>query len=324
MKKRVQNRIATSRFTLWVSVAASVALWLTGGLLGPVPGLPVGASWTGAWMPFGCFLLTVQLMAVLNNSNALIRIYSRSVASAFVVLMCAGNFLLGSASGAFVQLCMVLTYLLLFRTYQDRQTAGKVYYAFLCVGLTSLFCVHLLWFVPVWWLLMHYQLSSLSWRTFFASVLGVLTPYWLALPAVVFFRRPDALAAHFATLAEVGDPLAGLAALSVNEVAFYLFVVALGLTGSIHHERKRSGDNVRIQLLYDCFMVMFAAAAVVVVILPRHYDVLVRLMVVNVAPLIAHFVTLTSTRVTNIAFHFICAAALALTLLSLWTPSLSF
>jgi hypothetical protein len=65
-------------------------------------------------------------------------------------------------------------------------------------------------------------------------------------------------------------------------------------------------------------------AAVALFLLPQYYDFLLRLLIINTAPLIAHFLTLTNTRITNIAFYVICATALILTAINLWIPSLSF
>jgi hypothetical protein len=115
MIKRTQNRVAESRFMLPVVVAYAIAVWLASGLL--IPAIPITSAelLRGAWVQFACFLISAYLMVELNNSNALIRIYSRSVSCSFIVLVCAGCFLFSSLGGAIVQLCMVAAFIAAFR-----------------------------------------------------------------------------------------------------------------------------------------------------------------------------------------------------------------
>ena len=322
MTSSAQHRVAVGRYTLSATMAYAVAVWLAGGLLVSAVPLSLAELLQGLWLPFACFLLSVLLMVVLNNTNAHIRIYSRTVSCSFAVLTCAGSFLFGSLSGAAFQVFMIATWLALFRTYQDRNAAGWSYYAFLCVGLASGFFVQILFFAPVLWLLMFLLLSSLSWRTFMASVFGLLTPYWFALPLLFCQDNVEAMRVHFAALADFDST--GVASITINQALLFAFVVGLGLTGSIHCQHKRLDDNIRLRLFYDCFIIVWIVTAVALVLQPQHYDMLIRLMIICVSPLIAHFLTLTNTRITNIAFHVIWITALLLTIFNLWTPSLLF
>ena len=79
MIKRMQNHEAESSFTLPAVSAYAVAVWLASGLL--IPHIPFTAQELagGAWMQLVCFVVSAYLMVELNNSNALIRIYSRTV-----------------------------------------------------------------------------------------------------------------------------------------------------------------------------------------------------------------------------------------------------
>ena len=57
---------------------------------------------------------------------------------------------------------------------------------------------------------------------------------------------------------------------------------------------------------------------------PQYHDLLFRPAIILTSPLIGHFIALTHTKNTNIAFYVICSIALLLTLLNLWMPSLTF
>lgn len=323
MIKRTQNRVAESRFMLPLVVAYAIAVWLASGLL--IPSIPITSAelLRGAWVQFACFLISAYLMVELNNSNALIRIYSRTVSCSFIVLVCAGCFLFSSLGGAIVQLCMVAGCIAAFHCYQNKLSMGWTYYAFLCVGLASVVFVQILFYVPLLWAMMFFRLTSLSWRTFFASIVGLLTPYWFAIPILFYQGSIDLLWQHFTALADFQIPFV-YHQVTVNELLLFVFVVALGITGTIHYWRQKSADSIRIRLLFGCFIQMWMLTTVFIVLQPQHYDMLIRILIINVSPLIAHFLSLTYTRITNIAFYVICSVALLMTLFNLWMPSLTF
>ena len=135
--KRVQNVISESRLTLPVVATYGMGTWAAAGLF--------HEQW---WIQLACFAISTYLMIELNNSNALIRIYSRMVSCSFIILSSAMCFLFCSISQAIAELCVIASYIMLFRCYQDRQAAGRTFYAFICLGLASMFYVHTLFYVP--------------------------------------------------------------------------------------------------------------------------------------------------------------------------------
>ena len=311
MQKRLQNRVAESRMTLPVVAAYAVAVWVAAGLLT-----------YQSWLSFVAMAVTTYLMVELNNQNALIRIYSRMVSCSFLVLSCAAMFLFPSWKAAVGCLCFVTFLLLLSRTYQDKQSPGGTFYAFCFLGFASLIHAHILYFLPLFWLFMAFKVLSLSWRTFFASLLGVLLPYWLALPYFIWQADFSLLAGHFMSLLQV-EPF-DYATLSVQQVVYFLFLVALCLTGTVHYLRSRYKDKIRTRLLYDCFVIMTWLCAVLLVLQPKHATLLLPMMVVSLSTLIGHFLALTSTRWTNIGFYVIMVLSLLITAFNLWIPSLHF
>ena len=57
---------------------------------------------------------------------------------------------------------------------------------------------------------------------------------------------------------------------------------------------------------------------VFLILQPQHYDMLIRIMIIAASPLIGHFIALTRTRFTNIAFLIITGAIFILTAVNLW------
>jgi hypothetical protein len=103
-------------------------------------------------LPFCLFLL-------LNSANyGFIPLHAASVASFFLIF------------------CM----LELFKGYQDGMTPNSAYKALFLLGLGSLFWVHILWLLPLFWYGM-YQFRLLNLRNIIASLLGIFTLYWMIL-----------------------------------------------------------------------------------------------------------------------------------------------
>lgn len=93
-------------------------------------------------------------------------------------------------------------YYQLFTTYHDPEAREKAYSAALLIGIGSLLWVHLLWFLPLFWLGM-YNFRSLTSRTFIASLLGVATVYWFLLGWCVWQRDFTLFNVPFSTLFKV-------------------------------------------------------------------------------------------------------------------------
>ena len=311
MRKRFQNRVAESRITLSAVSLYGIGVWLLCGL--------IGQQW---WIQFACFALSSILMAILNNQNALIRIYSRSVSAAFIILSCTACFLFPSLKGAVLQLCLVASMLTMYQTYQNQQSVGLLFYTCFILGLGSLIEVRMLWFVPVYWIIIALFIYSMSFKTFLASLLGIILPYWCVSAWLLWRENGDFsyFLDHFTPLWDLGFP-AGYTAIPPVHIAVFVFLVILTLTGVIHFIRTSYNDKIRIRQIYYSFMFINFVAFAFLILQPQTEDVMLRAMIITTSPLIGHFVSLTYTRITNIAFCIIIAVSLILTILSIWTSS---
>ena len=310
--RRLQNRIAEAKYTL--PVVAVYAFFVC---------LATGLTEHELWAPFALLACSTFLMVELNNNNILIRIYSRMVSCSFLVLMVMCPFLLFSKEGSFVQFCFIVFYLLFFRAYQDKTASAWGFYAFAALGIASLFFVQILYFVPLLWLLMALNLMAFSGRTFSASLLGLIAPYWFV-GAYEFFRgNYTSLPEHLSQLA-VFSPSFDYSQLDSHQITVFFFVAVLSITGGIHFLRNSHQDKIRTRMLYEIFMVVEVAAIVFLALQPSHYDILIRIMIINASILIGHFLALTNTKVTNIAFFVILICTLIITAFNLWMSSFNF
>ena len=342
--RRLQNKIAESRMTLSLVSILGALLAVAYGAFGLQLGNLVFSN-AGWWVQVALIALSTMLMVELNNSNSLIRIYSRMVSCSFLLLTLMALPVSDASVATFapvslsafqpslVALSFIVFYLFFLQAYQDQTAVGMIYGAFFALGVGSMFFVHLFYFVPLFWLLMGIRLNAMGWRTFFASLLGLITPYWLI--GGWFLYQQDYLTPlnHFMSLAQF-VPLHEVFSLQGQHAAPFftepellltlhgsvlapvftlLFVLLLTFTGIIHFLRQSSNDKLRTQMIYELFIFVTLAIILFYVLQPQHYVFLLRMLIVNTATLIGHFLALTRTKTTNIAFFVILALTLVLT-----------
>ena len=304
--KRLQNRISESKTTLPAVVSYGAAAWLAG-----------GATEGRMWIPFACFVISTALIMELNTSNALIRIYSRMVSCSFLALTMMTPQIMRSFEGCIVSICTVAFYIAICKAYQNKTATGSVFYAFVAIGAASMAWVHYLLFVPLLWLLLATNILAMSWRTFWASVIGLLLPYWFQISYLLYQGDIMPMVNHLAQLSDFGKPLA-LQIFDIHETASLVFLALLTITGSIHFVRTSFKDKIRTRMIYEMFIVMAFASMAFILLQPQHAIMTTRILITSTAPLIGHFIALTTTRTTNYSTLAIIFATLAITSFNLW------
>lgn len=290
MAKQFQNRVAESGLILPITAGITFMVWLLCGLIAH-----------GWWGQLLCFIATTYLMVELSNSNALLRIRSRMVSCTFLVLSCTSCFTFGSMPAAFTQLCFVAATTFLFRLYQDNQSPGRTFYAFACIGLSSFSFVQIFYLVPLIWIVMASQLQAFSMRTWLASLLGLACPYWFAMVYYFYVQDFTALALHFDPLLSLPVPH-GYSLLTFSHIAAFLLVIILMTTGIIHFLMHGYEDKIRIRQLYSYYIMISFVLVLFLILQPQHYDIYMGLLIATASPLIAHYMTLTHTKTSNIIF----------------------
>jgi hypothetical protein len=150
--KHIQNIVAESHRTLPITAVYAIVIWLMAGLINE-----------GWWLQFGCFVLSVFLMMQMNSQNLLTRIYSRTVSVSYMALICTPVFLFHSVNGALLQICIISALLVLFSCYQDNESPGRIFYTFLLIGIGGLINLHMLLFIPLFWILMAFFVYAMGW-----------------------------------------------------------------------------------------------------------------------------------------------------------------
>ena len=305
MIKRLQNRISESKMALPITTFYGILVWMAAGLF-----------YEGWWIQFALFALSTYLIVELNNSNALIRIYSRMVSCSFIALWSMACFLFGDLKIAVIQTGVIACYSCLFHSYQNK-SSGLTYVAALALGLASLIDIQLLFFLPVMWLLMFVYLNALNLRTWCATLLGAITPYWF-LAAYAIYNGQLHLLTNPVEQMMTFAPLFQFEHLTLQQAVTIVWTILLALLGILHYLRNSHQDKIRIRQLYGCFIAVNIIAMIVFLLQPTNYTIAQMFLIINGSPLIAHFIALTNSRLTNITSIILVIITLFITAYNLW------
>ena len=314
MSKRIQNRIAESRYTLPIAAFYSIFIWLCAGL--------VSHQW---WIQFSCFIVSAFMLMMINKENMLIRTYSRLVSSFYLIITCAAVFLFESRSCAIMQMGAAISFYMLWHCYQDKHSVGWTFYTFFFLSAGSIMQSEVLYYLPIFWILMARFISSLSWRTFFASLVGLFTPYWLCMPYFVLQGKDciELLASHWGPLFNITS-LPDYSVLHINQLVLLALIVILMTIGSLHFIATSYKDTVRVRQIFFSFITTAVFSIALLLIKPHCYDIVIHVLILVASPMTAHFFALTSSRFTNILFMITLTVILLVTGFNLWISSSHF
>ena len=307
-KKTFQNKIAASRFSLPVTATLAALVWVA-----------VGFMTGNIWVEFAFTIVSTLLMVELNNRNALMRTYSRMVSCSFLALVTMAALPHPELKASIVVLCIIAFYLILWNGYQDHQSTGWTFYAFFCIGLASTVFIQIGYYLPFLWLMMTFFTNSFSIRTFLASIIGVIAPYWFALGYYVYTNDLQGLIDHFAAFIDYHD-LFDYSLVTGHQVINFAFIILLGILGMIHFLRTSYADKIRTRMIYESLIMLNVMTLIFLLLQPQHDKELGGIMIVNTSPLIAHFITFTKGRVTNITFIGIIIIMVFILLFNIFIP----
>lgn len=275
--------------------------------------LAAGLMTEALWLNFALLFVSVVMMVELNNSNALIRIYSRMVSCSFLVMTTMSLFLFRTIDVAVVQITFISFLLFLLRSYQEPNATGKTFYAFFALGIGSIVFPQTLLFMPALWIVMAIYIQSFSPRTFLSSIIGVIAPYWFVAAWLIYTGNYAWLGTHFINVLQFGTPFY-LVDIQLHEWLTFAFVLLCAIIGGAHFIMYSYQDRIRIRLFYEMFIVLDGLTMFFALIQPQHFDCLLGMAIVLTAPIIGHWLALTSSKISNIVSILLAAAAFVLTI----------
>lgn len=279
MVKKIALFIAQSRVAAVIASLLCLGLWIYGLLGAGSQSAPDAKIWYYAIVIL--YLLVGIAVVRLTKRHA---ISTKHQLLPITLLMMGGALspLLPTMSSGAIQLVLIMmAYHILLDTYRERYAMSNYFMAFTLLGAGSLITPQLLFVVPLL-ILSAIPLQSLHFRTFCASLLGILLPFWVAF-SVLFLTDSTHLIAQYFDSAIPSSypfptdglciPLSGVS-VTVPVAAIHLVWILLTLIpASIHViTNVNMKVSVRASLYHTCLLMLLLLLAIFV--FPALYHVL--------------------------------------------------
>jgi hypothetical protein len=182
--------------------------------------------------------------------------------------------------------CLILAFDQLLTSYHDPGAVRNTFNAAFYIGLASLFWVHILWLLPVFWWGMN-TFKVLNLRTFLASLTGVGVIYWLLLGWHVWKSGYAPVRLPFVPLLEPAFPAAGN--LHLTDWICVLYIVFLTSTAIVNILLHENEDSLRTRQFLQFLVLLFAVTSGLFLFYQQSSDEFLAVMCIPVSILVSHF-----------------------------------
>jgi len=230
-------------------------------------------------------ILSAFVMQRISDIEMLIRERTRLPFMLIVILVSTNAGLIPVKEVSVVMICLVFVIHELFRSYQLPEAAGSFFNAGLLIGIASMFMPQVLWFIPLLWTGM-YQFRSLSYKSFMASLVGVLIIYWFLLAWCVWKHDFSMFSSLFSSLAEI--ELFSNYILQYYQIGF-AGVVLLFILASFHIKMDAFNNSVRVRQMLSFLLNMSVWSLALLFLYGNDTDLFMAILYFPVSVLIAYF-----------------------------------
>ena len=331
--KRLQNQVTAGRFTLPAVTLICTLCWVSTSFLFPqLASIPTQDNQPFFWQSIQSFLLpgwAEQIVSFLiyaiigyflielNNQFGIIRMRASMQTAIYFLLVtvCPGMHLL--YIGDIVALGSLISIYFLFKSYQQAQAAGYLFYSFFFIGAGSILFPQLT-ILSVLWLLEAYRFQSLTPRSFCGALLGWMLPYWMLFGHAFFYNEMELFYRPFNQLLAFGEVF-NLQILQPWELAILGYLLVMFIVSAVHCIAAGFEDKIRtrayLQFLIDLTLFLFLLIA----LQPIYCSALLPLLIISNSILIGHFFVLTNSKSSNVFFIISLVGLILLFAFNIWT-----
>ena len=303
---RLQIQVATGRFTFPVVIFVCLLLWVIG---------------FQKWNELVSLTIVVSIGYTIIETNTtfnLIRTRSSLPVCIYGWIATSLFFLHPFEWTNVVPLFYILAVYQLFLSYESASPVYSIFHAFFFISLGSLILPQFMIFTLLWWLSM-IPFRAMSIKSFCASLIGLITPYWFLFTYAFYmdemhhFLSPLQEMIHFYPI--------NYSLLTPTEIISVIVITLMLLISGFHYWQIAFMDKTRTRI-YLFFLVYSGWWTTLLLALqPVHLHTWMPIQLICTAFLNGHLFSLTRNKFSGILFFVTFIAYISLMLFNLWMQS---
>ncbi|MDR2915504.1 MAG: DUF6427 family protein [Tannerella sp.] len=259
--------------------------------------------------------LTAFVMQRISDIEMLIRERTRLPFMLFMLLISTNAGLLPFREVSVVLLCLVFMIYELFNSYQSPEATGKLFNAGVLVGTAGLFMPQVLWFVPLLWIGM-YQFRSLSFRSFMASLIGLLIIYWFVLAWCVWKHDFSMFVSLFSSLMDF-ELFSIAISFQYYQIGF-IGIVLLLIMALFHIKIDAFNNSVRVRQMLFFLLNMSVWSLILIFLYGNSADSFSAILYLPGSVLIAYFLESMHNRFRFILYYSVLVLCVVSFVMRVW------
>ena len=170
-------------------------------------------------------------------------------------------------------------------------------------------------FACLWWISM-ISFRAISIKSFLASLIGLITPYWFLFAYAFYFDEMNLFLTPLQKMIHF-YPI-DYTLLSTGEIISWTIITLLLLISSIHYGHIAYKDKTRTRIYHSFLVYTGIWTTLLCVLQPEHLGVWMSIQLICMAFLCGHLFTLTRNRFSGILFIVTFVVFILLMSLNLW------
>lgn len=306
MRRRVtiQRIVATGGFTLPVAIVLSGLFWVLN-----------AEGWSELFTAILTFV-TGYLIIELNISYSLIRTRTSFHVTLYAIFSAISLFLHPFETLWYTIPLFFIALHQLFRTFESDNKVTSLFHSFLFLAIAILLDPHFLIFLPLFWLGM-FLFNAQSGKSFFATLLGLVTPYWLLL-AYAMLQDDFSYFVSFSSSVTTLSPFCYSVLPSLPQLLLMGSILFLTLICALYYLNHTYLDKSRTRTYFYFLLLCQVTFYSAMVIFPLQTILFYALSLPISALVAAHFFTLTHNRFSNLFFIAIFVMIITSTTYYVW------
>ena len=295
--------MATGRFTLPVVILICLLLW---------------GSTFQEWnelISLGVTIIIGYVFIETNTTFNLIRTRTSMPVCLYWLIATALFFLHPFEWTNLVPLVFILATYQLFHSYESVSSSPFIFHSFLFIGLGSIAFPQLLYMVPMLWGSM-IPFRAISIKSFLASIIGLMTPYWFIFGYSLYFNEMHILLTPLREAAHL-YPI-DYSHLTLPEIASWGFITLLLIVSGFHYWQISYMDKTRTRIYHSYLAIAGFWATLLSILQPVHWCEWLSIQLICTAFLCGHLFSLTRNRFSGIFFIVTFVLYILLMSFNLW------